>query len=377
LDHATESVVVAIRGSLSLEDLVTDVNVDPESVAALGRHYGFDASNQFCHAGVVACAENVIQDLQRHGHLEKLLQPQHGHYPDYQLRLVGHSLGAATCTLLGYMLRPRYPTLRVTNYSPPGCSMTWELATQCESWTTTFVLDSDIVPRLSVSALEELRNDILQLVGRLKVPKYQVLQSFVEPRRGGGGGGGCCGGSGRSGSHRDDSGEEYHQDLQELNQLIQDLLLPEDETPDTLYQRQLQEFLQVQEQRKQTRYGSNHNNGYTTANNTANTANANTANGLVRMYPPGRMIHLVKTGEQRGCSDIVRKCLTCCTSNAGFDYTPVYIANDDLDEIVVSPTMGTDHFVDRMVEELNVLAEQYCGTTKMSTIMPHGSGEVV
>jgi hypothetical protein len=390
LDHATQSVVVAIRGSLSLEDLVTDVNVDPESVEALGRHYGFDASNQYCHAGVVACAENVIQDLQRHGHLEQLFQ--HNAYPDYQLRLVGHSLGAATCTLLGYMLRPRYPALRVTNYSPPGCSMTWELATQCESWTTTFVLDSDIVPRLSVSALEDLRNDILKLVGRLKVPKYQVVQSFVEPRRYGAGSGSDSGGCGRGGCGRGcgrrgnrDRGDEYHEDLQELNQLIQDLLLPEEEIPDTLYQRQLQEFLQVQEQRKQTRYG-NQNNGYTTTNNANANANATataTANGLVRMYPPGRMIHLVKTGEQGGCSHIVRKYLTCCTSNSGFDYTPVYIANDDLDEIVVSPTMGTDHFVDRIVEELNVLAEQYCGTTSMSTIMPHhgnvaaSSGEVV
>jgi hypothetical protein len=73
------------------------------------------------------------------------------------------------------------------------------------------------------------------------------------------------------------------------------------------------------------------------------------------------MIHLLKTGEEGGCGPVLRKAVTCCTSNAGFRYTPVYIANDDLDEIVVSPTMGTDHFVDRMVDELSGLAQEYSG----------------
>ena len=61
-------------------------------------------------------------------------------------------------------------------------------------------------------------------------------------------------------------------------------------------------------------------------------------------------------------------CLSCCTSNSGFRYTPVYIANDDLDEIIVSPTMGTDHFVDRMHDELNGLAKEYRGIAEEMTI---------
>jgi hypothetical protein len=348
LDHASQSVILSIRGSLSLEDLVTDVHIDPVSVDAVGQEFGFDADGQYCHAGVVACAHNVYNDLQRHGLLDQLLlvsspqHQQHQHhqqqeYPNYHLRLVGHSLGAATCTLLGYMLQPRFPSLQVYNFSPPGCTMTWELATRCEAWTTTFVLDADIVPRLSVLALEELRDETLQLFGRLKVPKHQVVQSFWNgnSRRG------CLYGTTTTTANDDDNNNSNHahaaQDLEDLNQVIGDLL---DETPqDTLYQRQLQEFLQVQEQRKQSR--------------------GNTRR--LRLYPPGRMIHLLKTGEEGGCGPVLRKAVTCCTSNAGFRYTPVYIANDDLDEIVVSPTMGTDHFVDRMVDELSGLAQEYSG----------------
>jgi sn1-specific diacylglycerol lipase len=323
LDHESQAVIISIRGSLSLEDMVTDAMIDPESCQELGEEFGFDATNQYCHAGVVACVQNVYQDLQRHRLLESLEED----FPNYQLRLVGHSLGAASATLLSYMLKPRYNNLKVYNFSPPGCSMTWELATQCHEWTTTFVLDSDIVPRLSVLALEDLRDEVLQLVGCLKVPKYQVFESLF-PR--GGQAGFCCGGS--SGSQEPD----LEQNLVDLNQHISDIL--DDSNPsDTLYHRQLQEFLQVQEELKQSRDSSR----------------------TLRLYPPGRMIHLLKTGEDDGCTHAVRKCITCCMSNSGFSYTPIYIANDDLNEIVVSPTMGTDHFVDRMYDELGNIAREF------------------
>jgi len=81
------------------------------------------------------------------------------------------------------------------------------------------------------------------------------------------------------------------------------------------------------------------------------------------------MIHLLKTGEEGGCAHLVNKCLTCCTSNSGFLYTPVYISNDDLDEIVVNSTMGTDHFIDRMCDELHTISKNYSeqgGTTAVN-----------
>ena len=71
------------------------------------------------------------------------------------------------------------------------------------------------------------------------------------------------------------------------------------------------------------------------------------------------MIHLLKTGEEGGCAHLLTKTITCCTSNSGFLYTPVYISNDDLDEIVVNATMGTDHFIDRISDELQKVATEY------------------
>jgi hypothetical protein len=331
LDHETASVVVSVRGTLSLEDLVTDVMIDPEPLEALGQEFGFDATNQYCHGGVVACARNLYQDLQRHLILERLLLGETAQYPNYTLRLVGHSLGASTCTLLSYMLKRTHPTLRVHNYSPPGCTMTWELATQCHEWTTTFCLDSDLVPRLSVDSLEVLRDEILESIGRIKVPKYKVAQAFVT------GNASilsatlpfycCC-----------PSGDHGEQDLAQLRQWLGETLYPPDETPPpTRYQRQLCEFQRIQQERKTSRGNSRQ----------------------IKLYPPGKMVHLVKTGEQGGCCTGLAKCATCCTSNVGFSYTPVWIDNDDLDEIIVSPTMGTDHFVDRICNELEGVARDF------------------
>jgi sn1-specific diacylglycerol lipase len=230
--------------------------------------------------------------------------------------------------LMGYVLRSTFPTLQVYGFSPPGCTMTWKLATDCIPWTTSFVLDNDIVPRLSVLALEHLRDEVLELIGRIKVPKYQVFETFL---RGKDGRRGCLFGSDAATS------DFYDNDLEDLTHVIQGIL--DDVPPDTLYYRQVQEFLQVQYSRKETRGETN--------------------SRRILFYPPGRMIHLLKTGEVGGCAHLLSKCVSCCTSNSGFCYTPVYMSNDDFDEIVVNATMGTDHFIDRMCDELHKVAANY------------------
>lgn len=348
LDHDRSLVILSVRGSLSLEDVVTDTLVLPEPLDDLGDRYGFDGRGQYCHAGVLACFENVLRDLRRYGWLERLLERD---YPNYNLHIVGHSLGAGVCTLLGYVLRSKFPSLKVFGFSPPGCTMTWELATGCDSWATTFILDNDIVPRLSVLALEDLRNETLELIGRIKVPKYKVFETFLKGRDGRKG---CLYGS--DGRNDNSNASYYDEDLDDLTQIIDETL---DDVPrDTIYQRQLQDFLRVQHERKEAR-------GETSR---------------LKLFPPGRMIHLLKTGEEGGCAHLMNKCVTCCTSNSGFVYTPVYIANDDLDEIVVNATMGTDHFIDRMKDELQKISKNFFdqgATTGVDHDVDVGHGTIV
>lgn len=315
------SVVIAIRGTFSLEDCVTDVLIEPESLESFGAEYGFDATNQYCHGGVLACVKNMYRDLQSHGLLDELLSGNQSRYPSYTLRIVGHSLGASIGTVLSYVLRQKYPSLRCINYSPPGHTLTWDLARACRDWCSTFVLDSDLVPRLSLSAMERLRNEVLSLVGRIRVSKLEVATELVR-------------GSGLSGCHCFEFDEEIDNDV---SYDIGSLLYDESSVPDSHYQRQLSRFLQVQEERRESRGHARE----------------------VDLYPPGRMVHVVKTGEQRTCAHNIAKCLTCGASNAGSSYTPVWIENDDLAEIVVSPTMGTDHFPNRIRAMLEAVAADY------------------
>lgn len=319
LDHEWRSVVVSIRGTFSLEDCVTDVLIEPESLAELGDEFGFDGSKQYCHGGVLACVRNVFRDLQRHRYLECLLLGHDALYPDYTLRLVGHSLGAATATILSYMLRPTFPSVRCVNYSPPGCSLTWEMAVNCKDWCTSHVLDSDIVPRLSLVSMERLRDEILELIARIKVPKYQIAKRVVVSS-----GGGVC-------------NETADDDAASSTSFLHDILYHPDEVPRTEYSAQLERFKTIQEERRSFRGAAR----------------------SISLYPPGKMLHIIKTGEQKTCCTSCVKCLTCCTSNLGFQYTPVWIENDDLNEIVVTPTMGTDHFPNRMQMMLEKVAADY------------------
>ncbi|GAX19394.1 sn1-specific diacylglycerol lipase [Fistulifera solaris] len=310
LDHAWKTVVVSIRGTFSLEDCVTDVLIQPESLEKLGVDFGFNGHGQFCHGGVMNCVRNIYRDLERHHLLERLLLGPNAAYPDYSLRIVGHSLGAATGTLLSYMLRNKYPNLRCLNYSPVGCAFTWDLATGCSEWCDSFFVDSDIVPRLSLESMDKLRDDMLEGIGRLKVPKIHVARRAVGHY-----GLLACGDF----CYRFFSDEHALQDTAEL------LHEPEN-VPDSAFQDQLSRFKLMQAERKRSR-------------------------GVIRstkLYPPGRMIHLAKIGEKRSCLHGCARCLTCCSTSFGSEYVPVWVRNDELHEIVVSPTMGTDHFPNRL-----------------------------
>jgi hypothetical protein len=167
--------------------------------------------------------------------------------------------------------------------------------------------------------MEHLRDEILNLIGRVKVPKIEVARRVVE-------------GSGLLGCGKRDLAS------QELAlQSIDDMLFAEGEIPDSDYRQQLERFNAIQGERRRTR---------------------GTAR-LIKLLPPGKMVHLVKTGEEFNCLHGLAKCLTCCTTNAGFEYSPMWVDNDDFDEIIVSPTMGTDHFPNRIALMLERVANAY------------------
>ena len=158
VDHDWKSVVVVIRGTLSVDDLMADLAVQPASLAEWGNKCGFDGRASYAHKGILDCAVWVYNDLQRHGVLERLLlDDDKAHYKDYSLRIVGHSLGAGIASIVGLFLRNRFPqnNLRCSCFCPPGCTISSDLAEECSDFTTSYVLDSDFVPRLSLQVSDQ------------------------------------------------------------------------------------------------------------------------------------------------------------------------------------------------------------------------------
>jgi len=239
-------------------------------------------------------------------------------YSHYKLRLTGHSLGAGCATLLGYIFRSSFPDLRVIAISPPGGFLSWKMAKECSSFVTSFILDSDLVPRLSVASMEQMRNEVLDLIGRIKVPKMQVAKTVIV----------------RGVRKGITDTEDVHEISKENSSFLYNT---EDFPARSDFHRQLERFQDIQKRRKESRGEYRE----------------------VKLYPPGKIVHLVKTGEKSSCMHSMAKCLTCCTSNVGSEYTPLWADNTDFNEILVSPTMGFDHFPNRVCLELEKVANDF------------------
>lgn len=65
VDHAWKAVVVSIRGTEGLDDVVADLRMIPASLAECGEKCGFDGQDYFVHAGMLACVEWIYIDLVR------------------------------------------------------------------------------------------------------------------------------------------------------------------------------------------------------------------------------------------------------------------------------------------------------------------------
>lgn len=58
------TVVIAIRGSLSIDDCLTDAIADPVELADAGRKWGFDGSGRYAHAGFLTAALSIREELE-------------------------------------------------------------------------------------------------------------------------------------------------------------------------------------------------------------------------------------------------------------------------------------------------------------------------
>lgn len=186
LDHKEQAVVIALRGTISVADLVTDAVVYPEVIddwiPESIRKNMKESGPMLAHAGMVAAAQAVFEDMRERGiiptaegslqrasvspmgltrerNADEVVRPattissqrefqgrQVGEIikakvdqDGYKLVVLGHSLGAGAAALLSLKLLSYFPRLSCLAYSCPGALVTKNLARAMATFCTTVV----------------------------------------------------------------------------------------------------------------------------------------------------------------------------------------------------------------------------------------------
>ncbi|EDV28188.1 uncharacterized protein TRIADDRAFT_53544 [Trichoplax adhaerens] len=197
-DHCKKKVILAIRGTMSLNDAITDLLAVPAELDIPGYH---DTSG---HKGMCESAKVLKEKLKS----QKLLEPAFNEHPDYDLIIVGHSLGAGVAAILSILMKPDYPKLRCFAYSPPGGLVSLELSKYARDFVISVVTGCDLVTRVSLQNMEDLRNKLLLTIRSSRIPKYKVFLA------------GCCCCSNYMSQDRED--REVNVEVADTNEDIDD-----------------------------------------------------------------------------------------------------------------------------------------------------------
>ena len=170
-DRSTRSLVISIRGTLSLHDMLTDLNAGQTGISEAETEWEG-------HQGMVAAARNVSRRLHLGGAGPDLASClTDSQYRDYSVVVTGHSLGAGTATILAFLLREKYParTVRCYAFSPPGGLLSQAAARESEKFTVSLIVGDDVIPRLSLPNIKILSSDIKNSIQSCSLPKYQIF----------------------------------------------------------------------------------------------------------------------------------------------------------------------------------------------------------
>jgi sn1-specific diacylglycerol lipase len=171
LDYDWKAIVVSIRGTYSLDDLLVDLKHTPSTL---------DGENDvLVHSGMLLTAKNITAELLKERILDKYLLDSKSATSMFDIVIAGHSLGAGVGALVAYLLRKAgYIRTRCYAFAPSG-SFTNQ-AGLFEEFCVSVVTGDCIVSRLSQHSLEIVKTDIMRLLSRCDQPKYQILGSVLK-----------------------------------------------------------------------------------------------------------------------------------------------------------------------------------------------------
>ncbi|XP_076247442.1 inactivation no afterpotential E isoform X4 [Calliopsis andreniformis] len=294
LDYTKKKVVVSIRGTLSMEDVLTDLNGEAEVLPLSPPR-----DDWLGHKGMVQAAEYIRKKLLDEGIISRAFakDPQRG-TNQFGLVLVGHSLGAGTAAILAILLKQDYPDLVCFAYAPPGGLLSMPAQQYTQEFITSVVVGKDVIPRIGLRQMESLRADLINAIKRSVDPKWKTIACSVM----------CCGcGSTPTSAANLEAGgciSEYQRDKDLARSQT---VLPSDTSITLTLHRPL--------------------------------------------YPPGRIIHVVRHHPNKG-EQKYESCWRRILNKREPVYQALWAGPCDFDEVLISPVMIQDHMPDHMLKAL-------------------------
>lgn len=177
-DYERDEVILSIRGTMSIEDAVLDLTLDPVDASVVFKQHGIEChEGTYCHGGFLKSAVYMLEHIDQEGSLKKLIDKEG---VNRKLVVVGHSLGGGLAALLTILLRNRYPNTRGMCYAPPGVTIDQVAAHDSREYITSIVYGEDCISCLNYHALTHLRERVLDSLSRAKVNKNYILQSLYK-----------------------------------------------------------------------------------------------------------------------------------------------------------------------------------------------------
>ncbi|BFZ06737.1 hypothetical protein BsWGS_09776 [Bradybaena similaris] len=166
VDRETHSVVISIRGTLSFQDALADLHATGAELDIPG------VPDSYCHAAMLDCANYILAQLQSLRILDTAFAQLE---TEGRLVITGHSLGAGVAAIMAVLLRPQYPDLICFSFSPPGGLMSANASKYAQDFVCSVVVGKDLVPRLGMYTLVDLKVKILRALCHSTDPKYKIL----------------------------------------------------------------------------------------------------------------------------------------------------------------------------------------------------------
>jgi len=245
LDRANSKVIISIRGTAGLQDLITDILANPVGMNVMLPQSVLDAlppdTEIYAHEGILSSAKAIIHTLETEGVLSKIdaHASGSGHGPpspataspafvrsfrdslkaqdrafsshvsslrgdsevafnleraqtavydaivlqNYDVVVTGHSLGAAVASVVSVVLKDKYPSLTCFAFNPPGGLVSPELSELAAPYVTSVVVGYDAISRLGVKNVKDLVDDMVFSLCRCKRPKLKIALDVLLSKR--------------------------------------------------------------------------------------------------------------------------------------------------------------------------------------------------